>query len=186
LVSIERDLSRYMILVSGAPGSGKTTLALPLARTLNFALISKDALKEALFDALNGPADDLEFSRVASDAAMELLWVMAPNCPHVILEANFRPRSGYERDRIEALKGQKVEIYCRCPPEEAARRFALRAGMLGHHPAHALKSLSMEMLAEYDRPVAACPVIEVDTTQPVDIPRLVEKVREHWSDAVVS
>jgi adenylate kinase family enzyme len=31
-----------IVLVSGAPGVGKTTLAVPLASALNFTLISKD------------------------------------------------------------------------------------------------------------------------------------------------
>jgi predicted ATPase len=45
-----------LVLVTGPPGSGKTTLAVPLARRLELPLIAKDTIKEALFDALGtGP-----------------------------------------------------------------------------------------------------------------------------------
>jgi broad-specificity NMP kinase len=37
---------RRLVLVSGAPGSGKTTLAVPLAAELGFALLRKDRIKE--------------------------------------------------------------------------------------------------------------------------------------------
>src|SRR4051812_24933063 len=41
-----------IVLVSGAPGAGKTTLARPLAAALGFALLSKDHIKETLRDAM--------------------------------------------------------------------------------------------------------------------------------------
>jgi dephospho-CoA kinase len=43
---------RQVVVVSGAPGAGKSTLAVPLARALGFPLVSKDVIKESLFDSL--------------------------------------------------------------------------------------------------------------------------------------
>jgi predicted kinase len=48
-----------VVLVSGAPGSGKTSLAAPLAAELGFALLGKDRIKETLHDALGAPEPDL-------------------------------------------------------------------------------------------------------------------------------
>jgi predicted kinase len=169
--------TRQIILVSGAPGVGKTTIAQPLAAMLGFALLSKDTIKEALFDALGGTAGDLAFSRKIGGAAMETLWALAAHCPHVVLEANFRPKSAYERAKIAALDGQIVEVHCWCPPEEVARRFAQRAATTRHHPAHVLKELTPDMLAEYDRPVGIGSVLAVDTSAPVDIEALARRVR---------
>jgi hypothetical protein len=143
-----------VVLVPGAPGSGKTTLAVPLAAELGFALLSKDRIKETLHDALGAP--------VAADA------------PAVVLEANFRPRHAYGRSRISALSARPVEVNCVCPPELAARRYAERA--VTSHPVHVVTSLTPEVLAEYDEPVGIGELITVDTTAPVDVVVLAERV----------
>ena len=48
------------VLVSGLPGTGKSTLAPPLAEALGLRCFSKDVIKEALWDALG--AGDREWS----------------------------------------------------------------------------------------------------------------------------
>lgn len=174
-------MTRRLVLVSGAPGSGKSTLARPLATRLGFPLISKDVIKETLVDALGDNDGDLAASRRLGGAAMELLWALAACAPAAVLEANFRPRSSYEHDKILSLGGTLVEVYCVCGPEETARRFAARAATLDHHRgAHPLKALTPELLAEYDRPMGLGAVIEVDTTAPVDIEALSIQTIKVW------
>jgi predicted kinase len=170
-------LTRRVILVSGAPGAGKTSVAEPLAAALGFPLLSKDPIKEALFDALDGRPDDLVQSRKFSDAAIEVMLALAAQCPQVVLEANFHPHNARERERITNLGGKIVEVYCTCPPEELARRYADRAASTRHHPAHALKSLSPELLAEYVGPVGIGTVITIDTTRPVSTEDLVRRIQ---------
>ncbi len=70
------------VIVSGAPGVGKSTIAAPLASTLGFELLSKDQSKEQLYDCL-GPdsGDPLAWSRRLGNAAMELLWSLAGRFP---------------------------------------------------------------------------------------------------------
>jgi predicted kinase len=169
---------RRLVLVSGAPGSGKTSLAGPLAAELGFALLGKDRIKETLHDALGAPEPDLAWSRRLGGAAMELLWTLAADAPAVVLEANFRPHSAYERGRISALCARPVEVNCVCPPELAARRYAERAAT--GHSVHVITSLSPDLLAEYDRPVGIGDVITVDTTGPVDVAALADRVRACW------
>ncbi len=166
---------RRVVLVSGAPGSGKTTLAVPLAAALGFALLRKDRIKETLHDALGAPPSDLAWSNRLGAAAMELLWALAADAPAVVLEANFRPRHAYARSRISALSARPVEVNCVCPPGLAARRYAERAA--ASHPVHVVTRLTPDMLAEYDRPVGIGEVITVDTTVPVDIAALAGRVR---------
>jgi predicted kinase len=163
-----------VVLVSGAPGAGKTRLAVPLAAELGFALLSKDRIKETLHDALGAPVSDLAWSNRLGAAAMELLWALAADAPAVVLEANFRPRLAYGRGRILALSSRPVEVNCVCPPELAARRYAERAAT--SHPVHVVTSLTPDMLAEYDRPVGIGELITVDTTGPVDVAALAGRV----------
>jgi predicted kinase len=184
--STEHATPHSILLVSGAPASGKSTLARALAQILGYPLISKDTIKESLFDSLgthlSGNLDAPELSRRLSRAAMDLLWSLAPGCPQVILEANFRPGSDHERAQIMALAGRKLEVYCHCTPEEAERRFRERAERERHHPAHSMRTMSSELLKEFDRPIGLCPVIDVDTEFPVDPVEVLARIRRHWPD----
>ena len=177
-----------ILLVSGSPASGKSTLARALAEIFGYPLISKDTIKESLFDSLgdhlSSNLDASALSRRLSRAAMDLLWSLAAGCAQVILEANFRPGSDHERAQVMALEGRKLEIYCHCTPEEAERRFRERAERERHHPAHSMKTLSAELLKEFDRPVGLCPVIDVDTELPVDPAEVAARIRRHWPDLV--
>lgn len=74
-------MQRQIVLVSGAPAAGKTTCARLLAALLGFPLLSKDDIKEALWDALESPAGDRAWSRRVGDAAMEVLWALAAQFP---------------------------------------------------------------------------------------------------------
>jgi predicted kinase len=178
---MDRDTRRRIVLISGPPASGKTTLARPLAEALGFALLTKDDIKESLFTSMSGAPGDVAFSRRIGDAAMHLLWALAPSCPQVVVEANFRTQSEFERSQVAALISlpgtRLIEVFCRVPLEEAARRFAERARLERHHPAHALTEMSVEQLAAYAEPFALSPVIEVDTCGPMDVAALLTRVR---------
>jgi hypothetical protein len=49
-----------------------------------------------------------------------------------------------------------------------------------------MKTLSAELLKEFDRPIGLCPVIDVDTESPVDPVvdplEVVARIRRHWPD----
>jgi predicted kinase len=167
-----------VVLVSGAPGAGKSTLAAPLSQALGLPLLSKDVIKEQLVETLpQGDPDPLVWSRVVGGVAMELLWVLARQPSSVVLEANVRPHSEVERAHLLSLDRPIVEVHCVCPPELAAARF-LRRARTGSRDAraHPLRSLSPEMLAEFDGPVGLGEVVAVDTTVSVDVTALAARV----------
>ena len=167
----------YALFVTGPPASGKSVVAEFLAAALpGFVLIQKDVLKEALFEAGREGGG----SRGLSDAAMELLWALAPKSPQVILEANFRTSDMRERERFAELEAEKLEVHCWCPAEVAMRRFAARAA--GRHPAHTVQQLSRRVYEESETPFGSGPLIRLDTTEPADLPHLLEQVRGQWPE----
>lgn len=171
-----------IVLVSGAPGAGKTTLAGPLSRELGMPLLSKDVIKERLFAALPQAAseilDPLTWSRTVGGAAMEVLWALASQPVTVLLEANFRPHSSIERECLTALGRPVVEVNCQCPPRLAAKRYTIRAtSVTRDRRTHVVTTLTDEMLAEFDTPMGVGELVTVDTSRPVDVGLVASQVR---------
>jgi len=162
-----------LVYVSGAPGTGKSTLAGPLAAQLGYALLGKDIIKETLHGVLGPPDLDRARSRELGAASMELLWALAARSPQVLIEANFRPYSDYERDRLTALGGVQVEVHCTCAPELAVARYNARP----RHPVHVQTTITPDYLTGFDRPVGIGSLVTVDTTAPVDVPTLAAQLR---------
>jgi AAA domain len=164
---------KKLVLITGAPGAGKTTLAVPLAARLDFPLMSKDAIKEALAAAIPG-LPSVEWSRLLGSVTYEVMWKVAPEFESLVIECNFYPRSEMHRLKLLEL-GRPVEVFCSCPPDEARRRYRDRAG--ARHPVHIEADLSPERMAQFDRPMGVGPVLSVDTTGPVDLDMVAHWVR---------
>lgn len=82
---------RYCVLVAGVPASGKTTFALHAAKALNLPMVSKDTLKEILYDNVGFATHDEKIK--LSIAATQLLMYYAESMMKAektfILENNF-------------------------------------------------------------------------------------------------
>jgi predicted kinase len=165
------QLSRaFVVLVSGAPGSGKTTLGSRLARDTRSDLLSKDALKERLADHGGRPSDVAASSALGALAYDELFATLRAHVARggrLVVESNFR-RGLAEPELIEALAGQPARvIHCTSSPSTIRRRYRTRAPT--RHAAH-LDALRREDvsrdLAEgaYEPLDLGLPTMEVDTT----------------------
>jgi energy-coupling factor transporter ATP-binding protein EcfA2 len=155
-----------LVLVTGPPASGKTTLAKPLARQLGLPLLGKDTIKEALFDTLG--TGDRAWSQQLGAASYEVLLTLAGELPAAVLDANFYPDHG--PGLLQACP-RPIEVFCRCPAAEVERRFTRRAP--ARHPGHVDHILDAQLKAALDGGVGPLglggPVLEVNTSSPVDV-----------------
>jgi len=161
-----------IVYISGKPGAGKSTLAVPLAAELGYSLVIKDLLKESLHDALSVQGESDPWSQRLNIASWELLWTVAAQAGDMLIEANFHSQSASELDKLRGLGASLVEVNCACPTELAQARYNART----RHQTHSV-TLPQSAWGKYDRPVGIGPLITVDTIVPVDVPAVAAEVR---------
>ena len=143
--------SRPVVLViTGAPASGKTTVGRLLAARLQIPFLSKDLFKETLFDSLGW--QDRDWSRRLGGASVALLFRVAAALLEadrsVALESNFYAGGDTSelRQLGERYACQFIQVVCTAPAEMLVERFALRARSGQRHPGHVSEASFDEVL----------------------------------------
>ena len=130
----------WLIVVTGQPAAGKSTLAAWLGRQLRWPVISKDGIKEILFDELGWR--DREWSRTLGRASVELLYYFAA----IQLEAGISAilDNAFHRELasppLQALerryRANVLQIICQADPAVLFERFKKRAESGVRHDGH--------------------------------------------------
>ena len=173
-----------MVVVTGPPASGKSTIARAISEGLPAPLIAKDPIKELLFDALG--TGDPAWSKKLGLAAYALLFLEVEEEVRAgrscVLEANFDHIEASAQLRALQLRSpfRAFQIVCWASREVLLERFVGRAG--SRHPGH----IDDERLGDVVESIDAGrwqaldlegETIEVDTTDwaTVDVEGLVER-----------
>ncbi len=128
-----------VILVNGAPASGKTTLSKKLERDLGLMLISKDDIKEYLYERY-GSSSTVE-SMLHGRLAVAVIYAMSrllviEKRPHVLESAfnnRFAPADFKDYNSTEV---RSLEIHCSLSEHVRLERFRRRASEGHRHLGH--------------------------------------------------
>lgn len=130
-----------VVIVTGPPASGKSSVARRIAAQFNLPWVSKDGIKETLFDALHWR--NRRGGSLLSDATQALLFhfagiLLAAQRPF-LLESNFRPRRDGEAFRrlAERYPFRPFQVHCDAPADLLVHRFLSRWQAGRRHPGHA-------------------------------------------------
>lgn len=168
-----------VVVISGLPGSGKTTVGRALSEAVNLPLLSIDAVKEAIADHLDG-AD--RFAMRA--AAREVVARLVETCPRgCLVDIWVNPLR--DNDDVRALlRGidaeiEVFEVVCRVPVETAVARYAGRDRHRAHLPADENSFERIREAAPHIESIGLGPTYDLDTSQSLDIDDLLDWLRRH-------
>jgi len=175
-------MRKLFVVISGLPGSGKTTLGRQLALALGLPLIDKDDILDALFESKG--IGDAAWRRALSRESDAILQREAESSNGAVLASFWRvpgmpADSGTPVDWLRVLSGRIVHVRCVCDPEVAASRFGQRR----RHPGHLDDQSSGAELLERIRDVARLPLldlgdcIDVNTSEVSDVKDLARNIR---------
>ncbi len=162
-----------LVIVSGPPCTGKTTLGRRIAAEFGLPFVNKDGIKETLFDSLGW--SDRAWSRRLGIASFAVLFLVVEAQlaagRSLVAEGNFDPE--WHTPRFLALKEHcaftPLQVQLRTEGETLLARFKARSLSGERHPGHVEGGQWEEQRATLSRgrhePLAlGGPVIELDTT----------------------
>ena len=123
------------VVVSGLPASGKSTWAHRLSPLLGVPVLDKDDDLEGLFPGYSevDPAERRALSRESDAIFRERVERARAGLVVSFWHLDGMPvDSGTPTEWLAELPGPRVHLWCRCPVDEAVRRFRARS----RHPGH--------------------------------------------------
>jgi predicted kinase len=178
-----------IIIVTGRPAAGKSTLAKWLSQELKLPLVSKDTIREEMFDRLGW--EDRKWARELGKVSVDMMFYFARAELEVghsmIMDNSFYPP--VSNPRFQALKEQyhaeSIQIVCDSDRDTLFQRFKSRAETGKRHPGHGDQDVLEELYRNLGNVSSQVldidgAVIEVDTTDfdKVDYQGILDRVKK--------
>ncbi|MEP6782842.1 MAG: AAA family ATPase [Acidobacteriota bacterium] len=176
-------MTKRFVVMSGLPGSGKTTIGRQLAASIGLAFIDKDDILDRLFESRG--VGDAQWRRTLSRDSDAILQAEAAASRGAVLVSHWRlagmsAESGTPTDWLRSQSNVVVNVRCVCPPALATARFVSRS----RHPGHRDAERSRAEIQSSIVAVAALPpldlgfLIEVDASESLALDVVVRRVAE--------
>jgi predicted kinase len=124
-----------IVIVTGPPASGKSSLARGLAGELEMPFLSKDEFKERLYEVFgSGEAIERQIERAADSILFSVAQSNLNAGVDILLESNFDTRS--DRKPLLELEGRIVQVHCGGDTDTLVEQFAERSASGKRHPGH--------------------------------------------------
>ena len=140
----------FAIFISGAPATGKTSLARNLSSELKVPCFNKDSVKEILVDRLGYSTreENLRLSETAFDMLLYTAFEMSSKNAPFILESNFRTNETLLlKELMQSTVYSVISVFLKCDERILFNRFMEREASGERHFAH--RSLGVKTYADF-------------------------------------
>ena len=161
----------HLIVVQGAPGTGKTTLSRRLSADLGIDCFAKDTFKELIYDTVGTP-ESIEETKRYGRIAIRAMYVAADeyvkDSRSVMIEAPLEEKFALGDIAKIAPADQVVQVYVVCDPEIQVERFHARIMRGDRHEGHLdttdFTAEDAREAQKRNRPLPGIETIVADTT----------------------
>jgi predicted kinase len=162
----------FLVIVSGPPAAGKTTVTHELAQRLGLPLLSRDAIKESVMEVIEPRT--VEETDQLSQASEHVLVRVASSLldagEGAILESPFHVNRAPRELQPLVERSRAVTVHCQAPKQVLVERYRERAARGERDPGHMDLERARQLPekleeGEFEPPALGTPVLRVDTTE---------------------